>query len=163
MRRPRRAVTLVELMVGFGLLAGLTAAAVQNLRFGKLAGEVVDKLDVLQRLRIAELRLRSELEVGTAILHPKPFDDAGKPALVFADPSNRLRVLYVDGAGNLMLQPDGGDPTLLASGIVNLVVKHPIPNQVECRIVAEAPEGKRISSLVSGYVGNQFMGSGVRP
>lgn len=174
--RRRRALTILEILfslVIFGMIMGLVA---RNMRFANLSMKLQDRLDVLQRLRLAELRVRDALQTGTAVLYP-PAEDPAAPspdartALVFTGPVNGLRILYLDGAGVLKLQSreldaDGvvqTEQVELAKGIATFEVRQPWPGQTECRVAADSEEHGRVSVVFSGHVGNNFLGEGEPP
>lgn len=163
MSRPRRGLTLLETLLGLALLSVLMGLVVQNLRFAELADDLVEKLDVLQQLRLAELRLRAELETSTAILHPPPGDGAPVPGLVFAGPTNTLVAIYLDPRGNLKQKADGAPAQVLATGILALAVKQPIPGQVECVLKADSPDRGKLSFVIAAAVGNSPLGGGALP
>lgn len=162
----RRGLTILEILFGMAILALLTAVLTRNLRFATHAARLNQRLDVHQRLRLAELRLRAELETGTAVLHPAE-GAAGVPGMVMTGPLNQLRILYLDPEGNLKLKTRGEDPPLLLSpGIQGLEVRHPVRGQVECLVTARADdrsEATAVAAVISGHVGNGFHGEGSTP
>lgn len=174
--RRRRAATILEILFAMVLFGMILALLARNLRFANLSMKLQDRLDVLQRLRLAELRVRDALQTGTAILFPAAEELTGpasdpRSALVFTGPVNGLRVVYLDGDGVLKLQSrvidaDGVVQTKqheLAKGIATFEVRHPLPGQAECRVAAESAEHGRVSVVFSGHVGNNFLGEGEPP
>jgi type II secretory pathway pseudopilin PulG len=158
--------TLIEVVVSVALVAVVIALASRSLRFAVQSKKLNEKLDVLQRLRLAELRLRKEVSTGVAILFPAVDVTASaspEPGLVWVGDVNEVRLLYLDGAGRLKVKTKGEDPLVLASGIVDLQVKQPIKGQMECTVKAESTDGRSVSVVFSGHVGNNFLGEGSAP
>ena len=175
-RPRRRAATILEILFGMVIFGMILTMLARNLRFANLSAKLQDRLDVLQRLRLAELRVRDALQTGTSILYPPPEDltaPSGDPrtALVFTGPFNGLRVVYLDSDGVLKLQSRvldaAGDVQReqvdLAKGIATFEVRHPLPGQAECRVAADSDEHGRVSVVFSGHVGNNFLGEGEPP
>lgn len=177
----RRGLTLIEMLFGFVMFTILAVAVGRNIRFATLAGRLQDKLDVLQRLRLAELQLRRRLQAGTAVLHPPPDGDPPRGALVFTGPLNELQAVYLTPGGELRMRTQRVDPAdlsrrvteteVLARKIRAFEVSQPLPGQVQCRIQADSeadaasghPERGKLEVVFSGYVGNQFYGEGRAP
>lgn len=174
--RFRRGATILEMLFALVLFGLILALLARNLRFANLSMKLQDRLDVLQRLRLAELRVRDALQTGTSILYPAPEDPASpspdpRTALVFTGPLNGLRIVYLDPDGVLKLQSRVLDAAGtveteqvdLAKGIATFEVRHPLPGQAECRVSADSEEHGRVSVVFSGHVGNNFLGEGEPP
>ncbi len=159
----RRGATLVEAVLGLALLAGLVGLAVSSLRFHGFSDRVVGKLDALQRIRLAEIRLRSELDTATALRHPREGDPVGAPVLVFTDGANQLSLVHRDPEGILKLVRRGSAPVELARGIDDLVVRQPIRGQAELTLRAVAEDGTTVSVVVSAFAANRIRGEGPLP
>lgn len=151
----RRAVTILEVMVAFSLLAVVLAGLGRTLRFSKLSKDMVERLDLLQQLRLAEIRLGESLRFGTAILHPRLGAGAAN-GLVFADETHRLVVVYREGDGRIWLKRDGDEPALICSSSDAMVVEQPVEGQVLVRITATGENGSPIHAGVTGFFQNSY-------
>lgn len=159
----RRGLSLMEILFSllvFGVVLGLLS---RNLRVANLSQDLMGKLDVLQRLRLAELRLRQEISTGVAVLYPREDDTTPRNALVWAGERNELRLLWLADDGSLRVRVRGEDPRVLCRGISALSVSQPVRGEVECSVTARNDEGREVSVVFSGFVGNHFLGEGRAP
>lgn len=151
----RRGMTVLEVLVAMGILALVLAGVGRTLRFSKLSKDMIERLDLLQQLRLAEVRLGEHLRFGTAILHPRSGAGAAN-GLVFTDGANKLRVVYREDTGRIWLKADGEDPELICTVSDALVVEQPVEGQALVQITATAENGAPILAAVTGYFQNSY-------
>lgn len=167
--RSRSGVTLIELLLAMGLFGLLSLFLYRTTRLHKLAWVTVEKLDALQQLRLAEARLRSELELGTAVLYPRPDASAGDAVArraVFCDGLNRPRILYLTPEGRLCIRAHDEPPTVLAEGVMDLAVRHPLRGFLLCEITMKADDEDQdriLCTTVAVTAGNAYHGEGRPP
>jgi len=161
----RRAMTIVELLLAIVLVSLLAVFIFKTFRMQSLSWYQVEKLDALSRLRVAERRIRAELELGTAILHPRwsGTGDTVARRLVYTGPTNDLRILYWTDDKKVKVRGLDGDPVTLCEEIENFEVRHPLKGQVVCEITAEKAsldeaEQKPVSVGIAAFAGNGFGG-----
>lgn len=151
--------TVVEMLVAVILVSLLFGFLYRTFRIQRMAWFTVEKLDAIQAMRIAERRIRKELELGTAVLYPPPEmggASTGHNCLVFTGPTNKLRAIYCDKEGKLKLKEHGQKPVLLCEDVRSFAVRHPFRGQVWCEVVANAREKGAISFAVSAHISNGF-------
>ena len=104
-----------------------------SLRFATHSKNVTNKLDKLQRLRIAELAIRQVLSTSTAVLHPT-LDPARAPdkGIVVTNANNHLTGVYLGPGGELRIKKYEEESEVLVTGISKFEVTHKIRNEVEC-------------------------------
>ena len=155
----QKAMTLVEAMIGFVLFLIIAGFLVRTLRLQKLSWNTVEKLDVIQSFRIAERKIRKELEVGTSVLWPPPEGSGSEnnsPYLVFTGPTNIPYILYIDRSNRLVLLKNNEEPEILCEEISSIHVRHVFKGLITIRVVANSKArglmGFTISvSLLNGF------------
>lgn len=160
---PRQGLSLLEIVFAlaiFGVVFGLLS---RNLRFATQSRNLLEKLDVLQSLRLAELRLRGEISTGTGILLPREGAPDPTAALVWVGERNELRMLYLDDHGRLKILTRGGDTVTLCEGVTGLEVRQPVRGAAECSVTVDSPDHGQVSVVFAGFVGNHFLGEGRAP
>ena len=155
----RRAMTVVEMLVAIVLVSILFGFLYRTFRVQRLAWFTVEKLDAIQALRIAERRIRNELELGTAVLYPPPEMGGvtkGHTCLVFTSPTNELRIIYRGVGGRLMMKAHKQKPAVLCEGVRAFAVHHSFRGQVWVEVTTNAREKGAIGFAVSAHLSNGF-------
>lgn len=140
------------------LLGTLIGVIAPNIRVGKLTQSGSEKLEAIQRVRVAQKRLRRLVETGTAVLYPPVGETAG--CAVVTDRVNLPHVLFLDPEGQLQMLPSGGEAEVLARGVESFEATQPFDAMLELKMVTEAGKGVPLTILVTAYAGNQFHGTG---
>jgi hypothetical protein len=165
--RPRGGFTMVEAVMAILLVLLLLVLVVRGIRLHSWTASGVDRLDVLQRMRITEAALRQLLSRGTSLLYP-PIDLVSSPAdhrhLVFTSATNGAQVVYLTAGGEVRTQDSEGRIRVLVEGVEELAVTQPLPGLARCRIALRSPDVGASTLVVSAHVGNHFhRSSGVTP
>ena len=163
--RRTKGLTLVEMLIAIVLASLLAVFFFRTFRLSSLAWFNVSKLDVIQQMRIAERKLRAELELGTKILHP-PVGTTNATRIVFTDAENALRIIYWTENEELKIRGLENDPEVLATKIKAFTVSHPLDGLISCEITADGSESKdpkqvekaKLSLGVSAFASNGFTG-----
>ena len=162
--RRRRGTTLVEALFAFALFGLISGLMFRQIKLATFTARVVDKLDILQQLRLTQLRVGAELETATEVLYPPAEEDAPRPALVYADEVNEVHVLWLDTSGELKLKGAAdAAPTVLAVGVAEFTARQPLAGHVECVVRADSEDRGLVSIVISGVAGNTLMGEGGPP
>jgi len=161
--RRRRAMTVIEMLVAVILVALLFGFLWRSFRIQRLAFLTVEKLDAIQAVRVAERRVRAEVDLATAVLYP-PAEQGGATArhayLVFTGGDNVPRMIYRDRSGNLCSLGRGGTPDVLCSGVNDLVVRQPLRGNVTCELTLNAEDRTPLVFVISAQVGNGYSSGG---
>ena len=155
----RRAMTVVEMLVALVLVSLLFGFLYRTFRVQRMAWFTVEKLDAIQAMRIAERRIRKELELGTAVLYPPPEmggATTGHSFLIFTSPTNELRMIYCDKEGHLKMKEHKKKPVVLCSSVRSFAVRHSFRGQVWVEVTANAREKGAIGFAVSAHISNGF-------
>ena len=163
LKNKHKGLTLVEMVIAIVLAALLAIFFFRTFRMSSLAWFNVNKLDVIQQMRIAERKLRAEIELGTAILYP-PVGTTNATRIVFTGPENDLRIIYWTENEELKIRGLDDEPEVLATKIKTFAVSHPLEGQVGCEMTADGSEREdakevekaRLSLGVSAFASNGF-------
>lgn len=159
-RRSQVAMTLVEAVIAIILFSLIAGFMFRTMRLQKLSWDTVEKLDVVQSFRIAERKIRKELELGTSVLWP-PSESGGAtvdyPYLVFTDPENVPQMIYIDTENRLVLLKVDSEPEVLCKDVKRILVRHIYNGFVTIRVVADSESRGLMGFTVTVLLLNGFL------
>ncbi|MBP5468127.1 MAG: type II secretion system protein [Candidatus Riflebacteria bacterium] len=148
MKYKRKAFTLVELIIAFGVFALLLAFIYPILFYSRSANNTLTNLDVYHDVRRVDQAVFDELKLGSGVLYP-PKPEQGiigewYPQLIFRNHLNQIIMLYVNKKNKLIIfnydDVKGAYLSLgkpLGSNIKEFVVRRQGSSVIEYRLTFE--------------------------